>query len=332
MTSAITYSLVVPVYLNEENIPDLLDAVEAMSQRVAGLEAVFVVDGSPDRSFELLQASLHSRPFPSVLISHSANFGSFAAIRTGMAAARGEYLGVMAADLQEPPELVEQSFAALRAGDVDIIFGTRIGRSDPPLTRLLSHLYWSAYRRFVVRDIPKGGVDVFACTRQVSDAVLSLQETNTSLISQLFWVGFRRGFMPYERRERQKGQSSWSLRRRFRYMADSFFAFSDLPILLLVWFGVVGLVFSVILGSITLVARLLGYIDEPGFATLIVSMLFLFSVLVASQGVLGMYLWRTFENGRGKPTGIVMSLTKLAGQSDSSHGEFDETRLGGDPT
>ncbi len=311
---------------------DLLDAIETMAQTITQLEVVFVVDGSPDRSFEILANSLPERPFESQLLAHSRNFGSFAAIRTGMSASRGRYIAAMAADLQEPPELIEAFFEELETGDVDIVFGTRSGRSDPIVSRLLSSLYWRAYRRFVVQDIPKGGVDVFACTRRVSDAVLSLGETNTSLISQLFWVGFRRGFVPYQRRERDRGRSAWSMRRRLRYMADSFFAFSDLPILLLVWFGLAGLVFSVLLGAVTLAARLLGYIDEPGFATLVVAMLFLFSVLIASQGVIGMYLWRTFENGKGKPISIVMSTAEWSGPSDTAISTQEHSKRGDDPS
>lgn len=307
MTDRPINSLVIPVYQNEDGIPRLLDAVQLMSQHLAGFEAVFVVDGSPDSSFKILAEQLPTRPFRSQLVAHSRNFGAFAAIRTGMAAAKGDYVAAMAADLQEPPELIERFFEELGSGDVDVVFGTRSGRSDPALTRLLSRSYWWAYRHLVVRDIPKGGVDVFACNRRVIDAVLQMDETNTSLMSQLFWVGFRRGFVPYERQERAEGRSAWSLRRRFRYMADSFFAFSDLPILVLVWVGGAGLLFSVALGAVTLVGRALGYIEEPGFSTLIIAMLFLFSVLIMSQGVIGMYLWRTFENGRGKPISIVMS-------------------------
>lgn len=306
MTDQVRHSLVIPVYRNEDNIGDLIDAVRDLSTRIDDFEAIFVVDGSPDRSFNRLRDGLPGSGFSAQLLEHSRNFGAFAAIRTGMAAASGDFIAVMAADLQEPPELITAFFRELESGDVDIAFGTRIGRSDPGLSRLLSALYWWTYRRFIVSDVPKGGVDVFACTRRVADAVLSLGETNTSLISQMFWVGFRREFIPYERRERSKGDSAWSLRRRLRYMADSIFAFSDLPVLLLVWVGIAGLAFSFVLGVMTLAARLLGYIEEPGFATLIVTILFLFSVLISSQGVVGMYLWRTFENGRRKPLSIVM--------------------------
>lgn len=300
-------SIIVPVYRNEENITDLLRVVDALASEIAGLEAVFVVDGSPDRSMSLLREALPDQKYASKLVAHSRNFGSFSAIRTGMAAAKGDYIGVMAADLQEPPGLISEFFAILDRGEADIAFGVRTDRSDPGLSAFLSNLFWGVYRRFVIPDLPRGGVDVFACTRQVSETVLALQETNTSLVAQLFWVGFRRVFVPYERREREKGSSAWSLKRRFRYMADSVFAFSDLPILILLWSGILGLLFSGLLGTVTLVARLAGIIDQPGFATLVIATLGLFSVVITSQGIIGMYLWRAFENSKGKPTGIVMA-------------------------
>jgi len=306
MSSMIERSLIVPVYKNEENITDLVKAVQGLAERIDALETIFVVDGSPDDSHTRLAELLPTTGLDVQLLEHSRNFGSFAAIRTGMAAARGETIAVMAADLQEPPSLIEEFFEILTDDRADIVFGTRSDRGDPLVSRVLSSAFWSTYRRFVVPDIPRGGVDVFACNSNVAREILAMPESNSSLVSQLFWVGFRRSYVPYERRQREKGASAWSLRRRLRYMADSIFSFSDLPILALVWVGLIGLVFSGLLGIITLAARLAGAIDEPGFATILIAVLFLFSVLIASQGIVGMYLWRAFENGKGRPSAIVM--------------------------
>lgn len=307
MDRKVTRSLVVPVYNNEENVPSLLAAVVDMASRVPGLEVVFVIDGSPDRSAELL---LEALPLPGVetqLIRHSRNFGSFAAVRTGMRHARGEHIAVMAADLQEPPELVEGFYDALAEPDVDLVFGVRARRHDPLVTRLLSQTYWALFRRFIVPDMPAGGVDVFGCTAEVRDAVLDLSESNSSLVAQLFWVGYRRRFVEYTRREREVGTSGWSARRRFRYMADSVVSFSDLPILLLVWAGALGLLLSFAVGGVTLGARLLGLIDVPGFTTIVLLITFFFSLLLMTQGVIGMYLWRAFENTKRKPDALVRS-------------------------
>src|SRR5580765_6611323 len=158
-------SLVIPVYKNEANLDRLLaEIVKLVPQAPEECEVVFVVDGSPDRCLEILRKRLPLLPVRTQLISLSRNFGAFAAISAGMAHAQGRSIAVMAADLQEPPELALQFFEALGANRADIVFGIRSGRSDPWLSELASNIFWFLYRKFVVADIPPGGVDVFGCS------------------------------------------------------------------------------------------------------------------------------------------------------------------------
>src|SRR5690606_14324853 len=155
---------------------------------------------------------------------------------------------------------------------------------DPLITKLLSNLFWSIYRKVVIPDMPKGGVDVFACTRSVRDAVLSIEEPNSSLVAQLFWVGFRRAFVGYARLPRIHGKSAWNLSRRLRYMMDSVLSFSDFPVMLVLWFGAIGTALSFALGAATLIAKLTGHIDQAGYATQILLTLFLGSLILMVQG------------------------------------------------
>lgn len=299
-------SLVIPVYRNEENISDLISALEALNaQSSSRIEVVFVIDGSPDRSGELLIAARGQFSFPSKIIFHSRNFGSFTAIRTGIEYATGKFTAVMAADLQEPPELILEFFGVLEADLSDIVFGQRSGRNDSWLRDRMSNAFWSAYRTIVIRDIPKGGVDIFACNRQARDAILQISEPNSSLVAQLFWIGFRRSFVTYERRQRLHGKSAWSFTSRLRYMMDSVFSFSDLPILFVLWFGIAGCLLSLFFGMLVLIARILGFIEEPGYAGLAVLISFSASSILAVQGILGSYLWRTFENTKQRPLRII---------------------------
>lgn len=302
-------SLIVPVYRNEGNIPALIEALEMLNLRSpAPIEVVFVIDGAPDRSGEVLAARRGEFHFAYQIVFHSRNFGSFTAIRTGMEHARGRLIAVMAADLQEPPELVLEFFARLDAGDVDIVFGERTGRNDAWLRDKLSNMFWWLYRKLVIRDIPKGGVDIFACNQMVAQTVLQICEPNSSLIAQLFWVGFRRAFVPYRRRERQIGESGWSFSRRMRYMMDSIFSFSDMPILLVLWFGIAGCALSLAFGAAIAAARLLGFIQAPGYTALAVLITFSTSALLAVQGIIGSYLWRTFENTKRRPLRIISGI------------------------
>ena len=186
---------------------------EARGRALPGeFEVVFVVDGSPDRCLQILRERLPALPLRTQLLSLSRNFGSFAAIAAGLESAHGDCMAVMAADLQEPPELVLQFFEVLGAGRADIVFGVRGGRSDPWLSELASNLFWFIYRKLVIKDMPRGGVDVFGCTREVRDHLLHLQGIDTNLIALLFWLGYRREYIVYERQRAPGGQERLDIR------------------------------------------------------------------------------------------------------------------------
>lgn len=303
-------SLIIPVYRNEGSIPDLLEAVRALHHKIAGgLQAVFVVDGSPDRSYDLLSQALDAQPFQSKLVLLSRNFGSFAAIRTGLEVANADLYAVMAADLQEPPELIEQFAHVLQTNQADVVLGVRDSRDDPATGRFMANAYWTLYRRFVIPDIPPGGVDIFGCNRTFRDALLALDERHTSLIGQVFWLGFRRHFVHYHRRPRQHGESAWTLRKKIKYLNDSVFAFTDLPIRLLTWAGATGVIVSSFLGILVVIMRLLGNVTVPGYTALMLLISFLGSLNLFGLGVLGSYAWRAYENTKGRPNAITMTVS-----------------------
>jgi len=302
----INRSLVIPVYRNEDNIAALISAIESLNVRSrTPIEVVFVIDGSPDRSGEFLVADRTTFGFHYQIIFHSRNFGAFTAIRTGLEHARGQNIAVMAADLQEPPELILELCEVLEADKADVVFGIRTGREDGWFRDATSKGFWALYRKLVSKDMPRGGVDIFACNRRVLEALLEIHEPNSSLIAQLFWVGFRREFVPYERRKREQGKSAWSFARRLRYMMDSIFSFSDLPILAVLWVGVGGCLLSLLFGILVAIGRLFGLISTPGYAALVVLITFSVSSILAVQGIIGSYLWRTFENTKQRPLRVI---------------------------
>ena len=301
-----TKSIVIPVYRNEENIPGLIPVLIDLEARATGdLEVVFVDDGSPDKSLELISDLTSDAPFGVKIVRHSRNFGSFAAITTGLRSARGELIAVMAADLQEPPELIEQFFEVLSSDAADIVVGARTGRSDARLSTLMSHLFWSAYRLFVQPQIPRGGVDVFGCTRQVAEIIYRLPEQNSSLVGLLYWVGFRRVEVAYERLPRQEGKSAWNFRRRLKYLNDSIFSFTTLPISLILIVGAVGSVVAFALSIFVFIAWLRGLIPEPGFTSLALIQLGSTASILLAMGIVGTYVWRTFDNSKGRPSAVV---------------------------
>lgn len=310
-------SVVVPVYRNAESIAALLDALANTHRALGGgLEVVFVVDGSPDDSYLRLAAALPAAPFRSQLLLLSRNFGSFSAIRAGLAAGTGEHFAVVAADLQEPPELVVEFARRLAAGGCDVVLGQRTGRADPLLSRAAAGAFWGLYRRLVQPELPPGGVDVFGCTRAVRDQLVRIGELNTSLVGLLLWVGFRREVVPYARRERHAGRSAWTLRKKLGYLTDSVFSFSDLPVRFLFRTGALGLVLSVALAAVVVTAKLLGDIPVPGYAATVLTVTFFGALNCFGLGVIGGYAWRTFENTKGRPSYIVASSERFGPAAD----------------
>jgi glycosyltransferase involved in cell wall biosynthesis len=306
--SAIRYSVIVPVYRNRDSLGDLIDRIVSLKHAQAGdLEAVFVVDGSPDDSLEVLRATLAKVKLQAQLISLSRNFGSFSAVRAGLAAARGEYIGVIAADLQEPPEVLEAFFDSLEAGECDIALGQRAGRHDPAISSLAARAYWGFYRRLINRDIPPGGIDIFGCTGDVARLISRFTETHTSLVGLIFWIGYRRKYFPYVRQARQHGKSAWTFGRKLRYLFDSIYAFTDLPILLLQAIGFFGIIGSLAFGLAVFVGWLTGHIQQPGYTPLMIVILASTSAILLGLGVVGSYVARAYENSKSRPVSIVAS-------------------------
>lgn len=305
-------SVVIPVFRNRDSLPELVDELEALDRDLGGrLEAVFVVDGSPDDSLAWLAEHLPRRRLRTQLIALSRNFGSFAAIRAGMTHAAGPQFAVMAADLQDPPQLVRAFFEALDRDAADVVVGERTGRGDPWQARLPADLFWRAYRWLVQPEIPVGGVDLFGCNLRFRDSLVALDELNSSLVGLVYWLGFRRAAVPYERRPRPYGKSAWGLRRKLRYLADSVFSFSDLPIRLLFGVGMVGLAVSVLLGVAVLVARLAGSIDVPGYAATLLVIVFFGALNMVGLGILGAYTWRAFENTKRRPGFVIARRSRF---------------------
>jgi glycosyltransferase involved in cell wall biosynthesis len=301
-------SLVIPVYHNEENLPRLFTELEALAARFPDpLEVVFVVDGSPDASLSILRDRLLSWPIRSQLVELSRNFGSFSAVAAGLRYGRGNYFAMIAADLQEPPELVLEFHRLMKSGAADVVFGHRTGRADGWLSQRLAESFWGFYRRFVLSDMPKGGIDVFGCTRQVRDSLLELKEINTNLIALLFWLGFRRAFVPYQRRARLEGQSAWTIARKLRYALDSVFSFTDLPIKALLFLGVAGTAAACVAGVTVFVAWGLGHVPVLGYTPLMLVISFFGGLTALGLGIIGQYLWLSLQNARSRPSFVVKS-------------------------
>lgn len=304
------FSIVIPVYRNEDSIPELIETLNniastAFHDHGQQTEVVFVVDGCPQDCHSLLEKTLPTATFSSKLLLHSRNFGSFAAIRTGLINATGDYFAVLAADLQEPPELVLQFLDKLENSGCDVVVGCRENRDDPKLSRLASDTFWLLYKKFVIPEIPEKGVDVFGCNRVFRDHLISLEEANSSLVGLIFWLGFKREELSYARVARKHGESAWTLKKKINYLLDSIFSFTDLPIRVLTLFGILGIAISMLFAVVIVLAKLFGNIVVPGYAATVLTIMFFGGINSLGLGIVGAYSWRTYENTKRRPLAVV---------------------------
>ena len=299
-------SIVVPVFKNEESVDRLLNRVTSLASSLVGdVEAIFVVDGSPDSSLSLLQTSLPNTTFDSKIILLSRNFGAFSAIRAGLREADGTATVVMAADLQEPISLIEELLGLVVKDGVDVAVGVRQARKDSFVSRFLSSSFWRFFNRLTTLEMPKGGVDIFALSRDARQKINEFEESSTSLVGLIYWIGFKRQEVSYLREKRAEGVSSWSLRKRINYAKDSITAFSEIPLSIFLWSGVIGALVSLLLVVVLIVRLFMNQNDDISRQLVSIGLLFVVSYLMSGLGLLGTYLWRVSDNVRKRPDSIT---------------------------
>lgn len=313
--SNVDVTVVVPIYRSANSINKLVDRLAALANQLAPkrLEVIFVDDGSPDNSVARLKSRLPTL-FDAVVLRHTRNFGAFAATRSGLAAASGAIIGVMAADLQEPPELIPRAIEELERTETSVAYGKRTRRYGDPLTsRVASALFWRIYRRFVQPQMPAGGIDIFVCRRAVIDELLSLEESHTSLVGSLIWLGFPSCEVSYERASRADGErSAWTLAKRLRYMADSAFSLSRLPLSLLGFTGGLGLIGCFLVGVGVILARLTGGITVPGYTAIMLTVVACTCLLLVALWIVGDIAWRAYENTKSRPNAVLWDRSSHA--------------------
>lgn len=304
--SSYAVSIVVPIFKNEGHIDHLLERLAQISALISGeVQAIFVIDGSPDNSLQALKLRLPQTNFDAKIILLSRNFGAFSAIRNGLRESNSEVTVVMAADLQEPSSLIMTMLNIVLSDEADIAVGVRESRKDGFLSRAFSASFWRIFKRLSSLDLPRGGVDIFALNRSACKTLIEFKESSTSLIGLIYWMGFRRKEVPYVRGEREIGKSAWSLRKRINYAKDSITAFSELPLSIFLWSGVAGAVISLILAFALVIKLFFVQNDQINGQIIAIGILFVTSYLMAGLGLLGTYLWRVGDNVRNRPDSIT---------------------------
>lgn len=300
-------TLVSPVYHNALSLPALLEAFQALAARNAAdqFEFVFVDDGSRDNSFAVL-CDLAETDARVRIVKLSRNFGSSAAVLAGLSHARGDVVAVIAADLQDPPELLHEMLIQWRDGH-KVVLAAREDRDDPFLPSLLANTFYSLFRRYAIKTMPKGGFDFFLIDRQVNDLLKGIQENNAYLMGLILWLGFEPVILPYRRRKREAryGRSMWTLAKKLKYFSDSFVAFSYAPIRAASLLGMLTSVAGLFYAALVVLRRIVWGVEVEGWTSLMVVLLIVSGIQMIMVGILGEYLWRNLDETRRRPRFIV---------------------------
>ena len=298
-------SLVIPVYYNEKNLNPLYEDISKKLYPAKDIEweIVLVNDGSKDNSYEVMK-ELAKKDKRIKIISLSRNFGSHAAVLCGLANCTGDCAVVKAADLQEPTELVLEMLESWRKGN-NVVLAVREGREEKASQTFFSNMYYRMVRKFALPEMPKSGFDVYLVDRKVINVLKNLDESNSALTGQILWSGFKTDKVYYTRLERKIGKSTWTLKKKIKLVSDTLFSFSNLPITLVSLVGFFSCAGALLWALVVFIYKMLDKIEVSGWTTLFIFNLFSFGIIMLTLGILGEYLWRTFDSSRKRPTYII---------------------------
>lgn len=304
-------SIVIPVYYNQENLIPLYDDIK---NKVIDLidydyEIVMVNDGSKDKSYDVMK-QLAENDKNIKIVSLSRNFGSHAAILCGLEKCTGDCAVVKAADLQEPTNLILQMVERWKKGN-NVVLAVRKSRDESKQQTIFANLYYWIVRKTSLPNMPKGGFDVYLLDRKVIKVLLALDEKNSALTGQILWSGFKTDVVYYTRLARTIGSSKWTLKKKIRLVKDTLFSFSTVPVTIVETIGMISFIGSLIWALVVIICKICGAIAVSGWTMLFIFNLFSFGVIMLTLGILGEYLWRSFDASRKRPPYIVEEEKKI---------------------
>ena len=295
------YSLVVPVFNEEETLPELLRRLALLLDKMDGeCEVILVDDGSTDRGYELM-ASAREADARFKLLRLSRNFGHQIAVTAGLDAASGDAVIVMDSDLQDPPEVAIDLAARWREG-FDVVYAVREERrGDSSFKRATAKVFYRVFRRMTDVDVPLDVGDFRLVDRRALDAFRSMRETNRYVRGMFSWIGFSQVGVPFRREERFAGETKYPLGKMVKFATDGIVSFSAAPLrfALKIGFAVSGL--SFLLGAVFLVSKILGLYSVPGLASIAVFVAFLGGIQLFLLGIMGEYIARIHDEVKGRP-------------------------------
>jgi polyisoprenyl-phosphate glycosyltransferase len=305
MVEAPVISMVAPAYNEARNLPELLAALVPVLESIGEpWEIVFVDDGSRDDTIGCLLAARSQDPRIKI-VSLARNFGKDIALSAGLRHARGRAIIPIDSDGQHPPELIPEMVARWRAG-ADMVVGVRTKRAEEGFVRrTLARAYYGLMRRMTNVEIPPNAGDFRLIDRKIVDVLDQMPERCRFMKGIFAWPGFKTEAVEFQANVRATGRSRWSLFKLWRFALDGLFSFSTVPLKIWTYIGGLSAIGALVYLVITLIQKLAFGIDVPGYASLLIVMLFFNSLLLLSNGIQGEYLARIFEEVKGRPLFVV---------------------------
>ena len=300
-------SIIIPCYFNGENIPITKQRLlenETLFESDVTFEYVMVDDGSKDNTVEELIKFKNEQPGKVKIIKLAGNVGSYNAILAGMNYATGDCCVVIAADLQDPPELMAKMYGHWKNG-IKLVVGNRADRDESFFQKAFSNTYHKLIQKFALKNIPDGGFDYVFFDKQLKDEVVKINEKNTNTLYLLAWLNYDMVCIPYTRVKREVGKSRWTLQKKIKLFIDSFISFSYAPLKFIsitgITLGFIALIYSLVI----IVLKFSGSIEPSGWSSMMVVILFVSSFQMIGLGIIGEYVWRNLEASRQRPVYVV---------------------------
>ncbi len=299
-------SVIISCYNEEKSVPLFYEAIEkAIKDIDAEFEYIFVDDGSKDNTLKIIK-DLSSQDEKVRYISFSRNFGKEAAMFAGLEAANGNYVALMDADLQDPPELLKEMYSSIKTEDYDCVATRRVTRKGEPFIRsLFSRMFYKIINKMTDFEMVDGARDFRLMTSQVKDAIISLKEYNRYSKGLFPFVGFKTKWIEYENVKRAAGETKWSFWKLVKYALEGITAFTTAPLAIA---SIIGFLFCIISGVFILIIiiKTLAFGDPTsGWPSLACIIMFMGGVQLLSLGIIGQYLSKTYLEVKKRPIYIV---------------------------
>ena len=299
-------SLIIPCYNEQESLPIFYREVTSVARRMESeYELLFVDDGSKDRTLPILK-ELAAQDEHVTYFSFSRNFGKEAAMYAGFCNAKGDYIAVMDADMQDPPSLLPQMIEILEGGEYDSVATRRTSRTgEPPIRSWFAKRFYSLVNRISDADIVDGARDFRLMRREMAEAIVSMGEYNRFSKGIFGWIGFRTYWMPYDNIERAAGETKWNFWKLFKYAIDGIISFSQAPLSIASWFGMVMTLLSFLFLFLIVIRKAVFGDPVAGWASTICVIVFIGGIQLFCLGIIGQYIAKAYLETKKRPHFII---------------------------